>query len=173
MTEGYDSGDCAPVLGNSGGREVRVLFVCLGNICRSPAAEGVFRALAPHVHVDSAGTSDWHVGAPPYGPMQAAAQARGVELSDQRARQFEVGDFSRFDLIVAMDSDNFLAIERMRPPASSTPVRLFTDFAPECGTDTVPDPYYTRDFADTLDLIEICASGLAAFLKAHPDPATV
>ncbi|WP_372886900.1 low molecular weight protein-tyrosine-phosphatase [Shimia sp.] len=143
---------------------MKILFVCLGNICRSPAAEGAFRALAPGVASDSAGTSDWHVGAPPYGPMQAAARARGLDLSDLRARHFVAADFARFDLIVAMDGDNLANIERLRPAGSAVPVRLFTDFAPECGASEVPDPYYTRDFDAALDLIGACAAGLAAAL---------
>ena len=92
----------------------RILFVCLGNICRSPAAEGVFRVRAPHHACDSAGTSDWHVGDPPYAPMQHAARNRGLELSDLRARQFAVSDFDRFDLIIGMDSENIAKIEALR-----------------------------------------------------------
>ena len=142
----------------------RILFVCLGNICRSPAAEGVFRKLAPGVGTDSAGTSDWHVGEPPYGPMQAAARARGHELSDLRARQFHPGDFDAFDLIIAMDDSNLREIEAQRPPGNDTPVRLLTDYAPQRGMDHVPDPYYTRDFDGVLDLIEEAARGLCAAL---------
>ncbi len=142
----------------------RILFVCLGNICRSPAAEGVFRSLAPDLHIDSAGTSGWHIGDPPYGPMQDAARARGIDISSLRARQFEPTDFTRFDLIVAMDAKNLATIEALRPSGSATPVRLFTDFAPTRDADHVPDPYYTRDFDGTLNLIEICAKGLAASL---------
>lgn len=143
---------------------MRVLFVCLGNICRSPAAEGVFRSLAPEVVTDSAGTSGWHVGEPPYGPMQEAARARGYELSDLRARQFTEADFERFDLIIAMDAANLTDIERQRPQGSGTPVHLFTDYAPEAGMDHVPDPYYTRDFDGALALIEAAARGLKASL---------
>lgn len=142
----------------------RFLFVCLGNICRSPTAEGVFRSLAPQLHIDSAGTSNWHIGDPPYGPMQDAARARGIDISSLRARQFEATDFTRFDLIIAMDVKNLTAIEALRPSGSATPVRLFTDYAPNRDADHVPDPYYTRDFDGTLDLIEICAKGLAASL---------
>lgn len=137
-----------------------VLFVCLGNICRSPAAEGVFRAMAPEVATDSAGTGGWHVGDPPYGPMQAAARARGYELSDLRARQFQSADFERFDLIVGMDADNIANIEMLRPEGNDTPVRLFTDFASDMTATAVPDPYYTRDFDGVLTLIEMCAKGL-------------
>ena len=143
----------------------RILFVCLGNICRSPAAEGVFRALAPEVETDSCGTSGWHVGEPPYGPMQAAARARGHDISDLRARQFTPVDFDRFDLIVAMDAANQQEIETRRPTGNTTPVRLLTDFAPETGADHVPDPYYTRDFDGVLDLIETAARGLKASLQ--------
>ena len=145
---------------------MRVLFVCLGNICRSPSAEGVFRAMAPEVDTDSAGTAGWHVGKPPYGPMQAAALARDVDLSDLRARQFVAGDFERFDLIVGMDAENMANIEALRPDGSDTEVRLFTDYAPESGMSEVPDPYYTRDFDGALDLIEDCARGLKATLAA-------
>ncbi len=142
----------------------RILFVCLGNICRSPAAEGVFRALAPDNVTDSAGTSDWHVGEPPYGPMQHAARVRGYDISDLRARQFTPRDFNRFDLIVAMDAGNLDAIEAQRPAGAETPVRLLTDYAPETGMDHVPDPYYTRDFDAALTLIEAAAKGLRTAL---------
>ncbi len=144
----------------------RILFVCLGNICRSPAAQGVFRTLMPAAATDSAGTSDWHVGEPPYGPMQAAAAARGYDISDLRARQFMARDFDRFDLILGMDPDNIDRIERLRPPGSQTPVRLFTEFAPETGATEVPDPYYTRDFDGALDLIERAAKGLRQAILA-------
>lgn len=143
---------------------MKVLFVCLGNICRSPAAEGVFRDMAGDVETDSAGTSDWHVGDPPYGPMQAAAKARGYDMSDLRARQFTAEDFERFDLIIGMDASNIANMERLRPAGNATPVRLFTDYAPERGMDEVPDPYYTRDFDGALDLVEACARGLKAAL---------
>ncbi|MBO9474189.1 low molecular weight phosphotyrosine protein phosphatase [Shimia sp. R10_1] len=142
---------------------MKILFVCLGNICRSPTAEGVFRAMAPQAQVDSAGTGAWHVGEPPYGPMQAAARARGYDLSDLRARQFVAQDFARFDLIIAMDRDNLSNIERLRPAGDDTPVRLFTEYE-SSGAEAVPDPYYTRDFDGTLDLIEDCARGLAKTL---------
>ncbi|WP_170332627.1 low molecular weight protein-tyrosine-phosphatase [Ruegeria arenilitoris] len=144
----------------------RILFVCLGNICRSPAAEGVFRARVPDCQTDSAGTSGWHIGEPPYGPMQAAARARGIDLSDLRARQFEAEDFNRFDLIVGMDAENIKNIEALRPAGNDTPVRMLTDFAPQTGADHVPDPYYTRDFDGALDLIEAAVAGLGAYLRA-------
>lgn len=149
-----------------------VLFVCLGNICRSPSAEGVFRTvaadLAPDLNlvIDSAGTSDWHVGDPPYAPMQRAAKARGHDLSRLRARQFQAEDFDRFDLIIGMDRDNLANMERLRPAGAQTPLHVFTEFAPETGMDHVPDPYYTRDFDQTLDLVEAASRGLVRYLQA-------
>ena len=144
----------------------RVLFVCLGNICRSPAAEGVTRAKAgaQDVVFDSAGTGGWHVGDAPYPAMQKAAMARGYDLSRLRARQFTPEDFERFDLIVGMDAENIANIERLRPAGSDTPLKLFTDFG-SAGAEHVPDPYYTRDFDGALDLIEDCAEGLLKSLR--------
>lgn len=141
----------------------RILFVCLGNICRSPAAEGVMRRLADGLELDSAGTGDWHVGAPPYGPMQAAARARGYDLSGLRARQVTPEDFHRFDLIYAMDSRNLADLEAIRPVGSETPVELFAECTGS-GIRDVPDPYYTRDFNGVLDLIERAAEGALARL---------
>ncbi|MDF1802960.1 low molecular weight protein-tyrosine-phosphatase [Thalassovita sp.] len=142
----------------------RILFVCLGNICRSPAAEGVARSFAPELELDSAGTSDWHAQEPPYGPMQAAAKARGYDLSDLRARQFTAGDFAVFDLILAMDRDNLARIEALRPAGNDTPVRLFAEYATGRNLSEVPDPYYTRDFDGVLSLIEDAARGMIAAL---------
>ncbi len=131
----------------------RVLFVCLGNICRSPSAEGVFGELAAGLDVttDSAGTSNWHVGEPPFAPMLAAAIARGYDLSDLRSRQFKAEDFSRHDLIIGMDADNLRDMERLRPPGNDTPVVVFTDFVAAHGADHVPDPYYTGDYEGCLN----------------------
>lgn len=143
----------------------RILFVCLGNICRSPAAEGVFRALCPEMETDSAGTAAYHIGEPPYGAMQAALARRGLDVSDLRARQFKAADFGRFDRILVMDDSNLENVEALRPGGCKTPVQLFSDFAPEAGMDHVPDPYYTRDFEGCLDLIEQAAKGLMQGLK--------
>lgn len=130
---------------------MRVLCVCLGNICRSPAAEVALRDRG--VDVDSAGTGGWHIGKPPYTPMQNAGREIGRDLSALRARQFTVADFFDFDLILAMDADNRDDIERLRPAGSETPVRLFADEA-------VPDPYYTRDFEGAWAMIEAAADDL-------------
>jgi len=141
-----------------------LLFVCLGNICRSPAAEAVFRALADgagiKVTVHSAGILDLHVGSPPYGPMITHAAARGFDLSGLRARQFSATDFDTFDLIITMDAQNLADVERLRPPGNVTPVRPFLGYAPQIGIQGVPDPYYTGDFETALDLIEQASDGL-------------
>ena len=147
----------------------RVLFVCLGNICRSPTAEGVFAALAEAagvaVSADSAGTSDWHLGDPPYGPAIRTAAGRGYDISGLRARQFGPEDFDRFDRIIAMDRANLATIESLRPPGSGTPVTLLLSHAPEVPIEEVPDPYYTKDFEEALDLIESAAAGLIGQLQ--------
>lgn len=140
---------------------MRVLCVCLGNICRSPTAEAVLRHLAGEaMTVDSAGTAGWHVGKSAYGPAIEAGAARGYDLTPLRARQITSRDFDTFDLILAMDAQNLADIELLRPEGNGTPVRLFLDFAPEVGREEVPDPYYTRDFDEALDLIEAAANGL-------------
>lgn len=115
------------------------------------------------VQTDSCGTGGWHAGEPPYGPAIRAAAARGYDISDLRARQLTRADFTRFDLILAMDRDNAAQIEALRPPGNLTPVRLFLSYAPQV-PDEVPDPYYTRDFEGALDLIEAGARGLLAAL---------
>ena len=132
---------------------MRVLCVCLGNICRSSAAEAALRDRG--VDVDSAGTAGWHVGKPPYQPMQEAGLTIGRNLSTLRARQFTTTDFHDFDLILGMDEENLSDIERLRPAGSTTPVQLFADKA-------VPDPYYTRDFDGAWMMIEEAADALVS-----------
>lgn len=139
---------------------MRILCVCLGNICRSPTAEAVLRAMDPTLVVDSAGTSDWHIGSPPYGPAVAAATRRGYDLTPLRARQFRCDDFAEFDLLLAMDSKNLSDMEKLRPHGSRTPARLFLDYTKDHFGEDVPDPYYTRDFDGALDLLELAAEGL-------------
>lgn len=106
------------------------------------------------VMLDSAGTGDWHVGEPPYGPMQQAARKQGYDLSSLRARQFTAQDFYDFDLILGMDNSNIANIEALRPEGLATPVRLLLDFHPDQSRAEVPDPYYTREFDLVIDLIE-------------------
>lgn len=148
----------------------RILAVCLGNICRSPTAEAVIRKRAEEagvpVTVDSAGTGDWHTGDPPHPPMIRSAAARGYDLAPLRARQVEIADFDRFDLILAMDRSNLANVERLRPRGSNTPVRLMLDYAPDAETDEVPDPYYTGGYDEALDLIEAATDGLLAQLQS-------
>lgn len=142
---------------------IRVLVVCLGNICRSPTAEAVLRAKASargiDLTVDSAGTGAWHIGDPPYGPAISEGRNRGYDLTPLRARKVTADDFARFDLILGMDAGNISDIEALRPAGNATPVRLLTSYA-EGLPDAVPDPYYTGDFAGAFDLIEQAADAL-------------
>ena len=146
----------------------RILFVCLGNICRSPTAHGVFVAQADAqgvpVQVESAGTGGWHIGDPPDARATAEAAARGYDLSALRAQQVQVGDFDRFDLIIAMDTSNLAALERLRPAGNMTPADLFLRYA-ETDRTEVPDPYYEGGFDMVLDLIEDASRGLLASLS--------
>ncbi len=147
---------------------MRVLFVCLGNICRSPTAEAVLRAKRPEWEIDSAGTAGWHVGKAPYGPMQAAAAPAGFPMRDLRARQFQEEDFERFDLILGMDANNLADIEDLRPPGAQTRVCGLADYVDS--VDHVPDPYYTRDFGSAVRLIEDCVDALVAAEEASFKP---
>ncbi len=150
-----------------------VLFVCLGNICRSPTAEGVFRHLleqeAPglKVEVDSAGTADYHIGEPPDLRSQRAAARRGIDLGGLRARQVTRADFARFDLILAMDRGNLLELEAMRPKNARARLQLFLEYAPDSARLEVPDPYYgdASVFEDVLDLSAAASRGLLADLQ--------
>jgi len=148
----------------------RILFVCLGNICRSPTAETVFRDLATKaeldVEIDSAGTENWHNGKQPYAPMQDAARPRGYKMSNLSARQVTPGDFHDFDLIIAMDAQNIEDLKQIAPDDATARLALFTDYAPKTGATAVPDPYYTRDFDGALDLIEACGQGLTSYLQS-------
>ena len=151
---------------------MRILFVCLGNICRSPTAEGVLRALAAReapelpLEVDSAGTADYHVGQPPDPRTRAAAARRGYDLSALRARTVDVADFDRFDLILAMDRENLGALKRRAPSHAHERLRLFLEFAPDAPED-VPDPYYggPNGFEEVLDLVETATRGLLTHLR--------
>ncbi len=153
---------------------VRVLFVCTGNICRSPTAEGVFRALvaraglAGRVEADSAGTHGAHVGEPPDARSAAAARSRGIVLDSLRARQVAAADFAAFDLVLAMDRGHHAQLARLCPPGRADRLRLFMDFAPDLGIRDVPDPYYGAGdgFARVLDLIEAGCDGLLAHIRA-------
>ena len=154
--------------------KIRVLMVCLGNICRSPTAEGVLRAkleaagLGRLVAVDSAGTSGLHGGEPPDARAIKHAAARGYDLSKQRARRVVVADFERFDWVLAMDEDNLQGLRRLAPPKSSARLGLLMSHAPRLGHITeVPDPYYGAPggFDKVLDLVEDACDGLVSKLQ--------
>jgi low molecular weight protein-tyrosine phosphatase len=159
----------------AGGARVRILFVCLGNICRSPTAEGAMRALVrdagleESIELDSAGTGAWHIGEPPDTRATNAARERGIAL-EGHARQVERGDFEDFDLIVAMDRSNLADLRRIAPDESArAKVRLLRDFDPSSdGELDVPDPYHggARGFEDVLDLVQGSCEALLAELRA-------
>lgn len=137
-----------------------VLFVCLGNICRSPSAEGAFAAIWPG-EVDSAGLGAWHVGDPPDGRAVAAAAKQGVDLSDQRARKVTAADFERFDLILAMDHSVLEALEELRPNEATARLELFGAYGLDHAD--IPDPYYAGGFDAVYGVI---AEGCAALADA-------
>lgn len=151
---------------------MKVLFVCLGNICRSPTAEGVFRhkvreaGLEDRIEIDSAGTGDWHVGKAPDARTRAAALRRGYDLSSLRARQVSVADFSRYDLILAMDHANLRDLKRLRAGTGTAELDLFLRRF-DLEIDEVPDPYYGGDdgFEQVLDLVEQACDGLLMEVK--------
>lgn len=157
---------------------IRVLFVCMGNICRSPMAQGVLERrlheeqLADRVVVDSAGTHHYHTGEPPDRRGVAAARRRGIEIGDQRARSVRDDDFMSFDLILAMDADNERKLRAVCPPFYADRIRLVMEFAPELREREVPDPYYVggEGFEKVLDMLELCMEGLVDELHDRLDP---
>jgi protein-tyrosine phosphatase len=157
---------------------MRILFVCMGNICRSPTAEGVFRRLVAErapgmaIEVDSAGTHDYHVGDPPDPRSIAAASRRGVDLSHLRARMVSDEDFERFDLIIAMDRLNRATLLDRSPEPFRERIRLFMEFAGSGEIEDVPDPYYggAPGFERVLDLAEEAAAGLLDELLERTGP---
>jgi len=148
----------------------RILFVCLGNICRSPMAEGVLRRVAEEegaldlFEIDSAGLGHWHIGQAPDPRAQSAARDRGIDISGQSARQVTRADFDRFDLLLAMDGENFQELVDLAPGNARHKVRRFLDFAPKLRSKNVPDPFFggAEGFDHALDLIEQAARGLLA-----------
>lgn len=151
----------------------RVLFVCLGNICRSPAAEGIFRHKIRNsqlpVFVDSAGTGGWHVGEPPDGRMIAHAKERGYDLSDLEARVFEPKDFENFDLILTMDDSNFKNVSAMdRTGKYRHKIRKTVSFCKIHSVNEVPDPYYQGDdgFQLVLDILEDACDELLSQIES-------
>ena len=160
----------------SGAPALRVLMVCMGNICRSPTAHGVMAhlvaqaGLSGRMEVDSAGTHDYHVGAPPDPRSQAHAARRGYDLSAQRARHLTRRDFTEFDLVLVMDSQNQRAARAVCPPEYAHKLKRLTDFCTRHSAHEVPDPYYGGDagFEGVLDLVEDACAGLLAALTRPP-----
>ena len=146
---------------------IRVLMVCLGNICRSPTAEAMLRhkahaaGLDGRVGVDSAGTADYHVGSPPDRRAVAHGERRGLQMKPLRGRQVSLADFERFDFILAMDEDNLANLERIRPQGSRAKLELLMFYAPQAGAREVPDPYYggADSFEMVLDLVDAACEG--------------
>ncbi len=148
---------------------IKVLFVCMGNICRSPMAESVFRhlveqeGLADEFEIDSAGTHDFHIGSPPHPSTQRVLFARGVEVGDHRAREVTPRDLREFDYVVAMDSDNLSNLRYMAP--KGVHIYRLLDFAPDQPLRDVPDPYYMGNYENTYELVSAGARGLLAHIR--------
>ncbi len=154
---------------------VKVLFVCTGNICRSPTAEGVFRSLvdsmglSEHIAVDSAGTDAYHVDEPPDRRSMMTAKGRGIDISGQRARQVSAADFDEFDYILALDSGHERRLQRLAPKGREDRIHLLLNFASDCPFTDVPDPYYggNRGFEDVYDMIEDACRGLLEHISGR------
>lgn len=154
-------------------QSVRILFVCMGNICRSPIAQVVFKhlvaeaGLGDRIFVDSAGTHAYHLGEPPDPRAQHAAAHRGYDLSALRARQVRRSDFTEFDFVIAMDTMNLRALARLCPPEHARKIRLLMEFADGACEREVPDPYYggKAEFERVLDLVEQASRGLLDYLS--------
>jgi protein-tyrosine phosphatase len=153
----------------------KVLFICLGNICRSPTADGIFRDLVARekldqkILVDSAGTGDWHIGKAPDPRTVAAACQRGYDLSVLRARQVSRCDFEEFDYVLAMDKSNLMNLQRMKPSTYTGHLGLFLEFGSRSDYREVPDPYHggKDDFELVLDLVEDAAQGLLNHIRSN------
>ncbi|MCU7958534.1 MAG: low molecular weight phosphotyrosine protein phosphatase [gamma proteobacterium symbiont of Bathyaustriella thionipta] len=149
-------------------KKIRVLFVCMGNICRSPTAHGVFEkavadaGLSDHILVDSAGTHAYHIGEQPDARSQDTARQRGVDLSTQRARRVDRDDFSRFDYVLAMDEDNYQILYQQCPAEYRQRLQLFMEYATDRPESEVPDPYYggAGGFERVFDMVEEASAGL-------------
>jgi len=155
--------------------KIRVLMVCMGNICRSPTAEAMLRrkleaaGLSSAVEVDSAGTLDYHAGSPPDRRAIAHGERRGLAMRSLRARQVHPADFDRFDYIFAMDEDNLEYLEQQRPEGARARLGLLMECAPAAGVHVVPDPWSggARDFERVLDLVDLACAGFVATLQEH------
>ena len=152
---------------------VRILFVCMGNICRSPTAEGVFASLvaraglSEHILTDSAGTHGYHVGSPPDVRAQRSAARRGYDLSGIRSRRISHDDYRRFNYVLAMDRSNLQDLHDLSPPGERARIELLMDYAPEYPAREVPDPYYggADGFEVVLDMVEAAGQGLLEAIR--------
>jgi protein-tyrosine phosphatase len=155
--------------------KISILFVCMGNICRSPTAQGVFRdmvdkqGLSEYISTDSAGTINYHAGSKPDRRARETAVKRGLDLSDLRARMVTSDDFERFDYVIAMDRSNYADLEAICPPGREERLHLFLDFAPDQPIREVPDPYYggVAGFDRVFDLVEEASRGLLAKIMSQ------
>ena len=154
-------------------KKVSVLFVCLGNICRSPTAHGVFRQMVRNagleevIEIDSAGTAAFHIGKSPDGRSTQVAKGRGIEMADLRARQVDFGDFYQYDYVLAMDDANYSNLKDLALPEHYEKVQMFLDYSDEFSETEVPDPYYggPQGFDHVFDLVESASNGLLDHIK--------
>jgi len=152
--------------------KTKVLFVCMGNICRSPTAEGAFRSivlkqkLSDFFEIDSAGTHAYHIGNPPDSRSQQTARKYGVDLSNQRARKVNESDFYYYDYIIAMDTDNIEILRSIRPTNSQSQIKLLLDYLPDANIQSVPDPYFEGKFDEVFGMVyTACTSFLENLVK--------
>lgn len=154
---------------------VRVLFVCLGNICRSPMAEGMFRAkidaagLTDQIRVDSAATGNWNLGNPPHRGTQQVLTKHGIDYSQMRARLIGADDFGDFDYVIGMDESNMQDLEALQPADSTVVLKKLMDFAQDETQSDVPDPYYTGNFDETERLVSAGCDGLLRVIREKFD----
>lgn len=155
--------------------KVSVLFVCMGNICRSPTAEGVFRDVVKQknmlnvISIDSAGTHAYHIGESPDSRSQSTAKSRGVDLSSQRARKVDSNDFEQFDYVMAMDNSNFENLKHLATDEELSKLHLFMSFANGWDNSEVPDPYYGggNGFERVFDMVQSASEGLLEHIKSN------
>ena len=150
----------------------KILFVCMGNICRSPTAEGSFRSivskqdLSDRFEIDSAGTHAYHIGNPPDSRSRETARKYGIDLSNQRARKVHESDFYYYDHIIAMDTDNIEILKSICPSDSQSQIKLLLDYLPDTGFQSVPDPYFEGKFDEVFEMVyEACTSFLDSLVK--------